>query len=111
MLWGSIIFIAVVIIGSVLVSWLFRPLFPNVVVVILNALLLYLLLYRAYYDLRKGRWLYYLAALVIAALLVYSLPGLAPFWPITLVVILIFIMIEVARGFGVLNKKVRVSRR
>jgi peptidoglycan biosynthesis protein MviN/MurJ (putative lipid II flippase) len=107
MLWGSLVFIAVVVIGSVLLTWIFRDIFPSVIAVLLNALLLYLLLYRAYFDLRKGRWRWYVGALVIGVLVALWLTPYPPFWPITIAVVVVFLVIEVARALGVFRKRVR----
>lgn len=97
MLAGSVIAVIALVVLAALISFFFTA---SLIVVLLNAILLYALLLRAYADLQKGRWQWYLAALVIAALVVYQMKSLPPFWPITLVVILVFLMIEIARAFG-----------
>lgn len=69
----------------------------DVFIALLNALILYALLYRAYFDLRKGRWKPYMTGLGIGVLLALLLPSLSPLWPVTLVVVITFVVVETMR--------------
>ena len=69
----------------------------ELVIALVNGVILYILLYRAYFDLREGRLKPYLIGLVVGAIVVFFMPPLPPLWPITLVVMLNFAVVEILR--------------
>ena len=96
----------ILLIATIAFSWVLGDLFlSDVLVTLLNGAIIYFLLYRAYFDLQKGRWKPYLIGLVIGAVLVYLMPPLDPIWDITLVLLLVFCSVEIMRMFH--NKKRR----
>jgi hypothetical protein len=79
--------------------------FNNIIVAVLNGIILYLLLYRAFYDWKKGRVKPYVIGLLIGIALALLLPKLEPLWPITFIVIIIFVVVETMRVFEKRKKK------
>ncbi|MEK6823377.1 MAG: hypothetical protein AABY13_06095 [Nanoarchaeota archaeon] len=71
----------------------------DIVVALLNGVILYLLLYRAYFDLMKGRFKPYLIGLAIGITAVLLLPSLPQLWDITMVVIVTFVVVEALRVY------------
>ena len=92
--------VLVLIVSIVFFAVMGQLFFHDVIITLLNGLLLYVLLYRAYFDLQvKDRWKAYLIALCIGLVLTLILPPLPPLWPITFVVIVVFVCIELTRVY------------
>ena len=71
--------------------------FHDIITALLNGVILYFLLYRAYFDLKKGRWKPYAIGLAIGVVFAWILPPLRPLWDITFVVIVVFCTVEMLR--------------
>jgi hypothetical protein len=77
-----------------LVGYLF---FHDIVIAFLNGVLLYVLLYRAYYDMHKDRWKPYAIGISVGIIVEWMLPPLPHLWPITIVLLVDFVVVEILR--------------
>jgi hypothetical protein len=91
---ASVIMLLVSVVFFALLGTLF---FHDIVTALINGLILYVLLYRAYFDLMKMRYRPYIIGLVAGFILELMLPPLPPLWPITFVVMVVFLVVETMR--------------
>jgi len=78
----------------------------GIVAIILNCSILYFLLYRAYFDLKKGRRRWYFIGALLGIVAVFLLPPTALLWPVTFIVLVTFVVVELAR-LALVNKRRR----
>jgi len=87
-----------VLVGAVVLAILLVYYFAiDVITVLINGVIIYAVLYRAYFDLQKGRWRPYAIGTVGGMLTAFAFPRIWLFWDVTVVVAVASVLVEILR--------------
>jgi len=101
-MWPSII---LVILLFFVFTTLLIALLQDVIIVAINALIIYLIGLKAVVEIKKREYLNYLIGCVVSIIFLFAFRNVLPLWPITTFVFQAFILAQVIKMFKKTSKK------